>query len=1411
MGPNETHVLYKAIADFSALSKAATKAKQDLRRLRQEEERLNKASAQDEQRLLTLRKQTDKASKDSAAGTRTATTNLKNYNKELKATKDSQVLFNRNLRTTLNLMGSYNTSLGNTKKNVMALRREQDKLNTSLGATKRKDKDDNDARRTRDQADAFNALNAALEKTTHALNRMADARSRIGHDRDDTRRRTQDMDRFGGSVHRATRTLSFFNDKLKDLKDWRPRLIPPFIALIPIIAALLALINPLVAGLSAVGMAAFGFASSLASLSGVVLSLAPGLVTLISLVGALKVAFGGIGAVFTKYQAMRDAATGGSGAGNAKEELTRAEQIARAQQRYAWALQDVKFAQEDLQKAKEDYLKTILKLQEALDDLIKTEEKALVNAQLSAEWAEHMAADPNVDEEDKVAAEAFAAEKAEEAAEATKKRQEAEEELNEAKKGGVENDRAVIMAQRRLTQALWAVRDAQLDVKNAAKGSGSATASAAAAFKKALDDLSPSARKFVEHIISMEKEWKKVKKAVQEAFFSNIIDQLDDLNRLLPPIKDLLIATSDAAGKVASNLLTQVSSPGWIKDLGSLSDTNAVLIEKYGEALGFLLETFKDLAIAASPLAEKIADAFSRSTESLSNLVKGARLDGSLADWLDTVYERLRLWWQIVKNIAKTLFNYGAATSEFGDWLTEGFKKATEGWLESSEAARKTGSKFKKYLEALSAPSGPLVAVNALLKDFFGWWVKVSQDPDNLEKFTQIFEDIRTKLGPALSRVLDMLAKSDVADSLLTALATLLEMIGDFLQAGGLEGMKAFYEALEAIFKVIGAIIKALPPDFVKVLAVSLMTIAALTFTGLSRVLGLLLKLAKSGAVSKFLAKLGAVAGVTAAAGGAGAVGAGAAAAGAGAAFVGGRTASGTIVTTGPGRGVKAGAAPKAKPKMGVKGGGLLGLGAMIVGSLVSDGQGGGRDIGGGVLTGAGLGASIGGLAGPLGALTGAIVGAIIGGVSAQMSQHTARRKAEEDAAEKEANKQGKTYYVDSSNRHGIPTMADKSHVEATKEADRIFGPKPVYDPSGLGGVAGATSDEEVFENQRRGYNLVYNSIIKANAEAKKYTKSQDELANSLYRANAMVLTAEEYQRAYASALEYVNGVYDRQTLLIEADTAVKEANATATDILKRIKDGEKVSSEEAMRAAQDLSAAYKDQADAILLAGGTQEEANEILKTGEKRLDKLAKAAGLSADEVDGLKASVLQLPTARKITLDVVMPKHARKLMEDFGATFGLGKDWTVEQQININIAKGGNTQNQPKKKGKGSNTGGMIYREDGGSVPGTGSTDTVPAMLTPGEFVLRKSITRALGMDNLYSLNSGNLTLSELLSRRQAPQLSYYNTGGLVGSPANMGSASSGVHYTIQTTINNPVGKSSEASMADLQQELAFKYGW
>ena len=113
------------------------------------------------------------------------------------------------------------------------------------------------------------------------------------------------------------------------------------------------------------------------------------------------------------------------------------------------------------------------------------------------------------------------------------------------------------------------------------------------------------------------------------------------------------------------------------------------------------------------------------------------------------------------------------------------------------------------------------------------------------------------------------------------------------------------------------------------------------------------------------------------------------------------------------------------------------------------------------------------------------------------------------------------------------------------------------------------------------------------------------------------------------------------------------------------------------------------------------------------------------------------------------------------------------------------------QPQNKRR-VNSAGMQTLASGGLVPGgfesgayAKGTDTVPAMLTPGEYVLKKSAVDKYGVDNLDAMNVG-----------------YYGFGGLVKSiwnnrfvkSAKIGAFSGGVYQ----------------AMEEIEKTLSLKHG-
>ena len=72
--------------------------------------------------------------------------------------------------------------------------------------------------------------------------------------------------------------------------------------------------------------------------------------------------------------------------------------------------------------------------------------------------------------------------------------------------------------------------------------------------------------------------------------------------------------------------------------------------------------------------------------------------------------------------------------------------------------------------------------------------------------------------------------------------------------------------------------------------------------------------------------------------------------------------------------------------------------------------------------------------------------------------------------------------------------------------------------------------------------------------------------------------------------------------------------------------------------------------------------------------------------------------------------------------------------------------------------------VQMAGGGQVPGTGNGDTVPAMLTPGEFVMSKGAVQQYGSSTLAGMNAA-------AGGTNRPTRGRYNTGGMVHSSRSL----------------------------------------
>lgn len=1282
MAEKETRVLYKAIADFSALSRSVRAAKKNVDELRRAEDRLNSESA-------------------AASGIATAA-----QGKHAKAVKADSAEVGKH-------SGAVRTDSQVVRDSTVAFIESASAKRSSTKATK-------------DLTSATTEAGTVSKTLSDTIKRTANSHKHQKRQLDATRKSIRKGSSEISGLGRAfTNTLAKgnkLNKGLNTLGNWRPRLIPPFIALIPIIGGLLALMNPLVAGLGAVGIAGYGFASSLGSIAGAAVAVVPGLAGLLSMVFAVKKAFGGVGSVFSAFTKMNEASGGGGGGAAAKETLTRAEQLARAQEDYRRAIEDVTFAEEELDDARKDALDRMNQLQKAVDRAAASEARARANSQLARENYANVLADPGSTKGEKMDAKVGIDEAGQSLRDVLEENIQNQKDLLQTQKDGIEGDRQVIMAKRGLVDAIDRERDAYLDLRNVQSGANDAAGGAASAtdeFKAALDKLSPSARAVVLALIDMKDEWDALGRTVQEAFFSEVVGDVESLLKLIPVLTTLLSDAAGAAGRVTSRFVKMVTSAAWLEDLGTISKQSVPQIENVGDGILFIIDAMKDLAVAAGPFAIALSEGFKTGSDNFRDMIATARQDGSLAAWLDKVLGRMQQWWRIIKNIGKTLFNYGAATEVFGKWLTDGFEKTTKGWLDASRKAREAGSPFQKYLEDVK----PLLSeMKGLFGDFFSWFAKVAADPASIKGMTDIVAMFRDELGPALGRVFDILNESGVGEDLVDAIVSIVEAIATFLENGGIEGFKTFYDTVSGLFDALNGFLSSVPAPVLSLLSSSFATLAALRFFGLTKLLGLLLTVGKSAGLLKVLDKLPLI-------GAAGAKGKHA-------------TASGSVAAAGgkhskPAAPRKGGFASRlgGRAAGGLKGG-IAGLiASLVVGTVadevIKDGKGGARDTGGGLLAGAATGAGVGALAGSVVPGVGTAAGAVVGGAVGAGAAAVSMTPEQWEQTGTEISDWWKTI---------------TAPLEDFGYSIGVWWEEKVTTPFGEAIVSIQTWWKE-------------NVITPFEAFTAAMSRGWTEYVTTPFNAaiaNIKTWWQEKVTTPFSAAIASIK-LWWAQYVTTPFSAAISTIKAAWSQYVTTPFSG-----------------------------------------------------------AIAGIKAAWAQYVTT------------------PFGAAIdGIKSAWDAFLNFDLSdtLTNFFNGMFKPKEK---KNNGGVIRRAGGGGVPGSGNSDTVPAMLTPGEFVVRKAIVGRVGLENLQKFNSGVMDYASLLNSAAANQstgktkqesnLSFFGAGGLVpsmpssGPPSSpsfpqgpTGGSESGSGFSVgELTINNPAPEPASDSLPRTIRKMTYLGG-
>jgi len=229
-------------------------------------------------------------------------------------------------------------------------------------------------------------------------------------------------------------------------------------------------------------------------------------------------------------------------------------------------------------------------------------------------------------------------------------------------------------------------------------------------------------------------------------------------------------------------------------------------------------------------------------------------------------------------------------------------------------------------------------------------------------------------------------------------------------------------------------------------------------------------------------------------------------------------------------------------------------------------------------------------------------------------------------------------------------------------------------------------------------------------------------------------------------------------------DTFQAAGSAVQTQLETLIATG--ASYEQITLAAAGYEAQLRKQLESVGITGEAQEEYIRLLGLTPEQVSTAIQLSGMeqARAQLAFLQGDLDTLPE------EVTSSIYAKVAQNDWVGALEVYKQFK-DKQVKVTISAGLTPQAEAALNSVGGTAafgaggaGSKYYRRaSGGPIPGTGNTDTVPAMLTPGEYVIRKDAAAAIGMPMLERLNKGDKSVVADMGA----QVQRFATGGMVES--------------------------------------------
>lgn len=353
--------------------------------------------------------------------------------------------------------------------------------------------------------------------------------------------------------------------------------------------------------------------------------------------------------------------------------------------------------------------------------------------------------------------------------------------IDRTKARGTNRSDVVVKARQQEAAADRDVADAAHELAQAQQAAADASdklSSGQERLQTAMDALPASAQEFVKFLGQQQDKLTELRKTAADGIFPGLESGITSAEKNFGILDGAVGKTSGVLGDIADQVGKFLGSKGFGRDFKSITDENAVVLKRGGEAGINLAHALVDVMVAAEPLVDWLSRISVKLSAGIEDWAETGRKTGQTKDFFDQTRQVLEVLGGITGDVATGIKNIWVAAYPVGRDLLDLIHQVTSRWAvwTDSLAGQNELQGYFKRSEPVLIATGKLVG--AIVDAFF--------DMSNQPGTSGLIDQIRTQLLPAVEQIMQNLTgPHGFGPALVGTVTSIVQLIAALSANGG--------------------------------------------------------------------------------------------------------------------------------------------------------------------------------------------------------------------------------------------------------------------------------------------------------------------------------------------------------------------------------------------------------------------------------------------------------------------------------------------------------------------------------------------------------------------------------------------------------------------------------------------------